>query len=228
MAKTKREFTWWKAVSTWPYCIRCLVSEALVREIGAAPDDVIVGFSGRWSEEKNPLGFVEIARLVDLTLPIRFVMTGTGHQRPAIELAIHEAHFPDGRFHLLGEVPEITPVLASFDLLVIPSVLTDGPSWRSRRWLWACRCWPPASARFRTLFKDWRTGWLCEPNDAQRVSPIGSRMQRRDLPGLKDMRRQARAYAEGRLDRQGMLGGIQHRLGIVAPGGSARCLRSRL
>ena len=42
---------------------------SLVQRIGAEPADLIIGFSGRWSEGKNPLGFVEIARLVDPASP---------------------------------------------------------------------------------------------------------------------------------------------------------------
>ncbi len=180
-------------------------AETLVREIGAAPDDVIVGFSGRWSEEKNPLGFVEIARLVDLTLPICFVMTGTGHQRRAIELAIHEAHFPDGRFHLLGEVPEITPILASFDLLVIPSVLDGRPVVALEALAMGVPVLASRVGALPDLIQDYRTGWLCEPNA---LNDFANRIEgaARDLPGLTKMRRQARTYAEGRLDRQGMVG----------------------
>ena len=50
---------------------------SVVKLLGATPEDLIVGFSGRWSEEKDPLAFVEIARKSS-HLPIHFVMTGAG------------------------------------------------------------------------------------------------------------------------------------------------------
>jgi len=179
-------------------------SEVLVRQIGAAPDDLIVGFSGRWSEEKNPLGFVEIARLVDHRVPIRFVMTGTGHQRRAIEQAIREAHFPDGRFHLLGEVPEIAPVLASFNLLVIPSVLDGRPVVALEALSVGVPVLASRVGALPDLIQDGRTGWLCEPNDSK---AFAGRIERaaRDRTALDDMRHRARAYAEARLDMPRML-----------------------
>ena len=60
-------------------------------------------------------------------------MTGTGGQRAAIEQAICDAGFPEGRFHLLGEVPEIAPILSSLDLLVIHPSWMEGRLWRWRR-----------------------------------------------------------------------------------------------
>ncbi len=92
----------------------------VIEQLGIAEDTLIVGFSGRWSEEKDPIGFIEIARR---TRPegIVFVMTGTGHMRPQIEAAIAAARFPPGRFHLVGAVPEIAPYVSSYDILCLPS-----------------------------------------------------------------------------------------------------------
>ena len=188
-------------------------SEVLVRRIGATPDDLIVGFSGRWSEEKNPLGFIEIARLVDPALPVRFVMTGTGHMRPAVEHAIREACFPEGRFHLLGEVAEIAPVLSSFDLLVVPSVLDGRPVVVLEALSMGVPVLASRIGALPELIQDGATGWLCEPNDSasfvERIERAG-----RDRAGLQDMRRQARAFAEARLDIQGML--KAYRTGLVS------------
>jgi glycosyltransferase involved in cell wall biosynthesis/SAM-dependent methyltransferase len=179
-------------------------SETLTRQIGAKSDDLIVGFSGRWSEEKNPLGFVEIARLVDPALPVRFVMTGTGHLRLAIEHAIHDARFPEGRFHLLGEVPEIAPVLASFDLLVVPSVLDGRPVVVLEALSMGVPVLASNVGALPELIRDNRTGWMCDPNNlkafAERIEDA-----ERDRASLQDMRRWARDYAEDRLDMQAML-----------------------
>lgn len=174
-------------------------SEDLVQRIGAEPEDLIVGFSGRWSEEKNPLGFIEIARLVDPSLPVRFVMTGTGGQRPAIEQAIRAADFPEGRFHLLGEVSDIAPVLASLDLLVIPSVLDGRPVVALEALAMGVPILASRVGALPDLVQDGVTGWVCEPNDfrvfAECINHAGL-----NRASLKDMRLRARVYADAKLD----------------------------
>jgi glycosyltransferase involved in cell wall biosynthesis len=192
-------------------------SDDLVRQITAAPNDLIVGFSGRWSEEKNPVGFVEIARLVDPMLPVRFVVTGTGRLRSNIEDAVREACFPEGRFHLLGEVAEIAPVLASFDLLVVPSVL-DG---RPVVVLEALSLGVPVVASrvgaLPELVQDGSTGWLCEPDNPKAFAECIERAER-DRVSLQQMRRCARDYAEANLDLQGMLAAYTEGLESLLPG----------
>jgi glycosyltransferase involved in cell wall biosynthesis len=83
---------------------------------------------------------------------------------PAMDVPC-KGRFPEGRLHLLGEPPEIAPVLASFDLLVVPSVL-DG---RPVVVLEALSLGVPVLA-FRVgalpeLIQEGETGWLCDPND---------------------------------------------------------------
>jgi glycosyltransferase involved in cell wall biosynthesis/SAM-dependent methyltransferase len=202
-------------------------SEDFLRQIGASSDDLIVGFSGRWSEEKNPLGFVQIAQLVDPALPVRFVMTGMGPMRASIERAISDAGFPNGRFHLVGEVPEIAPVLASLDLLVVPSVLDGRPVVVMEALAMGVPVLASRVGALPELVKDGRTGWLCEPSDpaafAKRIEDA-----ERDRAGLRDMRDRSREYAEARLDVQGMFASYRRGLASLLPkdrrdgGGSAK------
>jgi glycosyltransferase involved in cell wall biosynthesis/SAM-dependent methyltransferase len=179
-------------------------SEAFLRQIGAGTGDLIVGFSGRWSEEKNPAGFVEIARIVDPALPVRFVMTGTGHLRPVIERALREAGFAEHRFNLLGEVSDLVPVLASFDLLVLPSVLDGRPVVVLEALALGVPVLASEVGALPELIQDGVTGWLCQPNDLQ---AFARRIENAavDRAGLNDMRRRAREYAEAQLDMRAML-----------------------
>ena len=191
-------------------------SGALVEKIGATADDLIVGFSGRWAAEKNPLGFVEIARLVDPALSVRFVMTGTGPLDSAIKHALHESGFPDGRFHLLGEVPEITPVLASFDLLVVPSVLDGRPVVVQEALALGVPVLGSRVGALPELVQEGVTGWLCQPDDlgafAARIEYAGRRRAE-----LVNMRQRARAYAEAKLDVQRTLAGYLTELESLLP-----------
>jgi glycosyltransferase involved in cell wall biosynthesis/SAM-dependent methyltransferase len=193
-------------------------SEALVAQIGAAAGDLIVGFAGRWSEEKNPLGFIEIARLVDRAVPVRFVMTGTGPMRPAIERAIEGAVFPDGRFHVLGAVPDVAPVLASFDLLVVPSLL-DG---RPVVVLEALASGVPVLASrvggLPDLIEDGATGWLREPHDSNAFAGCIEYAEA-NRAELRAMRVRAREHAERLLGREQMLEQYESGLKSLLPVG---------
>ncbi len=190
-------------------------AETLLQQTGATPDDLIVGYSGRWSEEKNPLGFIAIARLVDSALPVRFVMTGTGPLRTAVEHAIREAGFPNGRFTLLGQVSEVAPVLASFDLLVIPSVLDGRPMVALEALSMGV---PILASRVgglpELISEPW--GWLCEPNDLEAFARHVENAAR-DQPALKEMRRQARIHAEAKLDVQSMFASYAAGLEALLP-----------
>ena len=191
-------------------------SAEFTRQIEAGPTDLIVGFSGRWSEEKNPLGFVEIARLVDPALPVRFVMTGTGHMRGAIEQAVQDAQFREYRFHLLGPVLEIAPVLGSFDLLVLPSILDGRPVVVLEALAMGVPVLASRVGALTELVQDGVNGWLCDPTD---TAGFVARIERaaRDRAGLQAMRRQARAFAEATLDAKCMLAAYEQGLTSLLP-----------
>ncbi|WPB83356.1 glycosyltransferase [Sediminicoccus rosea] len=179
-------------------------SEGLLARIGARPGQFLVGFMGRWSEEKNPLGFIEIARMVDQALPVTFLMTGTGPMRSEIEAAIARAGFPPGRFLLLGEVPEVAPVLGSLGLLVLPSRLDGRPTVVMEA---AAMGVPVLASRvggLPDLVMEGETGWLCDaadlPGFAARIAAAAA-----DPAALDRMRGQARRHAEQRFDQRAML-----------------------
>jgi glycosyltransferase involved in cell wall biosynthesis len=191
-------------------------SRAFEQQIGAAPTDLIVGFSGRWSLEKNPVGFVEIARLVDPALPVRFIVTGTGNLRSAIEHAVQEACFPEGRFHLLGEISEFAPVLASFDLLVVPSLLDGRPVVVLEALSMGVPVVASRVGALPELVQDSKAGWLCEPGDSREFAKCIERAAR-DRTGLFDMRRREREYAEYALDIRAMLVSYEKGLASLLP-----------
>ena len=193
-----------------------LRSEDFRAKIAGGTDEIIIGFCGRWSEEKGPLTFIEIARRADRTLPVRFVMTGTGPLRPKIERAIKSAGFPPGRFQLLGEVPDIAHVLASIDLLVLPSKF-DG---RPQVVLEALAVGTPVLASrvgdLPTLVEHGKTGWLCEP------PAVGTFLQYiseavTNRAELFRKRVAARASAEERLDARRMFSAYEQNLLSILP-----------
>ncbi|AMJ62700.1 glycosyltransferase [Bosea sp. PAMC 26642] len=190
--------------------------QTLSDRIGAGPDELIIGFSGRWSAEKNPLAFVEIARLVDHGLPLRFVMTGTGPMREALQAAIVKAGLPAQRFHLLGEVEEIVPVLASFDLLVLPSTFDGRPMVVLEALALGVPVLASRVGALPELIVEGQTGWLCAAGDdvafARRIEAAA-----RDRAGLQAMRRRAREFAQTQLEVKAMLDAYENGLRSVLP-----------
>ena len=171
--------------------------------IGAMPGDLVVGFSGRWSGEKDPLAFVAIARQVDPELRVRFVMTGAGHLRPAIEQAVAAAGFPGGRFHLLGEVDDIVPWLNAYDLLVLPSRIDGRPVVVMEAQAVGVPVLASRVGALPELVVDGETGWLFEPGD---VAGFAARIEQvaRAPALLPPMRAAARRHAEEHFDKQVM------------------------
>jgi glycosyltransferase involved in cell wall biosynthesis len=174
------------------------------RRLNIEPGNLVFGFSGRWSEEKDPLAFVEIARRVNKDLPVRFVMTGTGPLRPAVERAVLEAKFEDGRFLVAGEVPDIASWIGSYDLLVVPSRLDGRPVVVMEALALGVPVLASRVGALPELIEEAATGWLCEPGDidgfVDRIEALAS--------GRVDharMRANARAFAEEHLSLDTMV-----------------------
>jgi len=176
----------------------------VVAQLAAGTGELIVGFSGRWSEEKDPLAFIEIARRTPSDLPVRFVMTGTGGMRGAIEAAVTAANFAPGRFHLVGEVADVAPYLRSYDILVLPSQLDGRPVVVLEALAYGAPVVASRVGALPELVQDGGTGFLCAPGDIDAfVAALTRLTQDRDL--LARMKRAARSYAEQSLDARDMM-----------------------
>jgi len=177
---------------------------AVLDRVGARGGDLIVGFSGRWSAEKGPLDFVEIARRLDPRLPVRFVMTGAGQMRKTIEDAIADADFPPKRFNLVGEVPEIGPYLGSYDLLVLPSHYDGRPVVVLEALAMGVPVLASRVGALPELIADGENGYLCDPTDingfVKRLTLLAQSPET-----LARLRTGARTYAEQHLDQRGSL-----------------------
>ena len=178
-------------------------SQDVLKQIGAAPDDFIVGFSGRWSEEKNPLAFIEIAHRLASVDRIKFVMTGTGHLRGAIEQALAERPLPVGRFHLVGEVEQVQPYLQSYDVLVLPSILDGRPVVVLEALAMGVPVIASHVGALPELVEDGHNGYLCTPGKvkefAMRLQELASAPAR-----LAVMKEAARNFATSNLDARTM------------------------
>lgn len=100
---------------------------AIRREVGAAPDDVIVGTVTRLHDSKGNEYLVEAARRVlDARPKARFYLFGEGPLRAALEAQAIGLGLGD-RFVFGGFVRDVARVLAAFDVSVFPSLWEGTP-----------------------------------------------------------------------------------------------------
>ena len=89
------------------------------RPVSATPT---VLFIGRLTDQKNPLGFVEVAQLVAAEVPgVRFRVAGDGPRRAAMQAAADAARLD--AFELLGFLDDeaVTAALAAADVVCLPA-----------------------------------------------------------------------------------------------------------
>jgi glycosyltransferase involved in cell wall biosynthesis len=181
-----------------------LAARSVRASIGARPDDVVVGFCGRWSPEKNPIAFIEMAeRLID-NAGIHFVMTGTGQLADDVSRRLAAAAGLARRFHLLGSVPAIEPVLAALDILVLPSLVDGRPVVVLEALAAGVAVVASEVGGVPELIVPGRNGELCPPGDidafVQAVAALAADRQK-----LARYKAEARAFAEQHLDEELML-----------------------
>ena len=164
-----------------------------------SPDDFVVGFAGRWSEEKNPLGFVRVAAALRNTSRLRFIMIGMGAMKESLEQAVADAGLGKSSFRFVSAPMDIRVYLAMFDLLMLPSLLDSRP----RIIMEAASMGVPAVALrvggVPEMIIDSETGFLCEPNDdADFIKHIQWLLRNPDVHSK--MRGAARRFAEDNFD----------------------------
>lgn len=132
---------------------------------GIGEGDLVVGYSGRMSEEKAPDVFVEIARLCAHEPRLNFLITGGGPL--GAEIKSQAVTVGSGRMHYLGIVDDVEAIIAQYDVLVLPSRF-DG---RPQVVLEALSMGVPVIASdvggLSELVNNSVTGFLCPPADAR-------------------------------------------------------------
>jgi glycosyltransferase involved in cell wall biosynthesis len=101
--------------------------ERLREQLGASPEDVVVGSIANFKPQKSPLDFVEAARRARLSNPrLRFLIAGDGALRPSVERAIAKADL-GGVVHLLGWRDDVPELLAAMDIFILTSLFEGLP-----------------------------------------------------------------------------------------------------
>jgi glycosyltransferase involved in cell wall biosynthesis/SAM-dependent methyltransferase len=174
----------------------------LLQALEFARDQFIVGFAGRFSEEKAPLAFVDIAAETDPEAPIGFIMMGAGPLEQATRA--HAGQYPlERRLKIVGAVPEVRDHLACCDVVVLCSTLDGRPNIVMEA---AAMGIPVVASRvggLPELVLAGETGFLCSAGD---VKAFARRIEElRHRPELHSrMRSAARTYAESEFDARRM------------------------
>ncbi|MFX1762832.1 glycosyltransferase [Paraburkholderia sp. A1RI-2L] len=181
-----------------------LDDSALLRELSVPADAVLVGFSGRWSEEKDPLAIVEIARRMPADLPVVFIMLGGGVLESAVRAAAQHAGLTPDRFIIAGPVGDVGSYMSACDILLVPSRVDGRPNAVMEALASGTAVIASRVGGLPEMVEEGVTGYLCAPGDyaafANRVHELAVNPRL-----LGEIKRKARSYAEQRLDMNVML-----------------------
>ena len=174
------------------------------RAVLAPEADLVLGFVGRMSPEKNPLGFVSLAEQLHEQLPwLRFVMFGEGAMAGDVRARI-AASPAAAAIHFAGYADHPTTALAAIDVLVVPSLLDGRPA----AVMEANACGVPVIGApvggIPELIEEGRNGFVVAPRDTARIAALLTGW-RADPGGFAALRVSARAVAEARFDRRRMM-----------------------
>lgn len=166
--------------------------------------DLILGYFGRLSPEKNPLGFIDIAEQVHAALPwMRFAIFGQGPQEAEV-LAKWEASPAKDAIEIGGFVDHPTTAFKQIDILSVPSILDGRPA----AVMEASACSVPVIGApvggIPELIEDGRNGHVVGLKETSRLISLLAGW-REDPDSFATLRTEARAVAEARYDRIRMM-----------------------
>ena len=103
--------------------------DALRRELGVAPETLLIGNVGRFHEHKDQANFIRAMALVIAEFPMHAVMVGSGvdGENQKLTELIRLFQIQD-HFHLLGERHDILRIMAGLDILCSSSSSEAAPN----------------------------------------------------------------------------------------------------
>jgi glycosyltransferase involved in cell wall biosynthesis len=99
-------------------------------ELGLSSDALLIGLVARFHPVKDHSGFLRAARLIQLECPhVHFVLAGQGVTDTNRDLRQIVAELPvPAHAHLLGEFPDVSPLLCGLDVVVLSSASEGFPN----------------------------------------------------------------------------------------------------
>ena len=179
--------------------------EYFITDLARPPNDgLVLGYIGRMSPEKNPLGFVDIAlRLAPDHPALSFVMFGDGSLFDDVKARVAASGLAP-QFNVQPYIQDLRQAVTLIDILVVPS-LTDG---RPNIIMEANALGRPVLGTpvggIPELIEEGRNGYLVSPNDFPAFSAI-IRSLETNPQSLTTLSASSRETAVARFDRQQML-----------------------
>lgn len=163
-----------------------------------------LGYVGRMSAEKNPMGFIDLAeRLLSLDPDLNFRMAGAGPEREAVEQRLVESPYRN-QIVYAGFVDSSQRALRELDVLIVPSKFDGRPAIVME----ANACGVPVVAApvgaIPELIDEGVNGYLLPPEETGHVRELLSTWKR-SPPTLVELQRSAREYACRKFDGEQMI-----------------------
>lgn len=171
---------------------------------GRAEPRLKVGYVGRMSDEKNPIGFIELAeRLGRLNPALDFEMFGSGPEAALVEGRIARSDMAS-RLKYHGFVAHSRDALRQLDVLILPSKFDGRPVIIME----ANACGIPVIAAavggVPELVREGANGFLISPVETERIHALLSQWQMHPQ-SLEELKLSSRAHAVQCFDREKMI-----------------------
>lgn len=147
------------------------VDRSTVRQELGIPGDVpVLGNVGRFSPQKNPLDWVEVAiRVAQLIPNCHFLMVGDGPLRPEVEEKIRIAGISD-RTILTGLRRDVPRMMAAIDVFLLTSLWEGLPRVIPQSMAMGIPVVANRADGTVEAIKDGVTGYLCRPGDLDQMA----------------------------------------------------------
>lgn len=163
------------------------------------PDRLRVGYIGRMSPEKNPLGFVDLAEALATRIPsASFSLVGGGPMTEEVRRRVDSSSLGN-RVAYSGpaRVNDVASTIRALDVLVVPSTLDGRPAVIME----ANACGVPVIGSpvggIPELIEEGRNGFVAAPRDVDRIAHILQHLND-DRDALANLRHTCRVVAEQR------------------------------
>jgi glycosyltransferase involved in cell wall biosynthesis len=189
--------------------------EEVLAELGIPASAFVVGFSGRFAEEKCPETFLDVAAGLD-DPRVHFLMTGAGPLADEVRRRVERLGM-GSRLQFLGRVEDVKRYIAVYDALILPSRLDGRPVVVLESLAAGVPVIASRVGALPELVRHGETGFLCEPGDvegfAEHVRWLAARPDEH-----RRMKAAARAFAERHLDVRRMLAAYEEVFrGLLGP-----------
>lgn len=167
--------------------------------LSLAKDEIVVGFSGRLSDEKAPEIFVQLAEALRDQRHLRFVMTGAGPMKCRVEALIRKLPAKT-RLDFLGMVDGPIPYFATYDVFVLPSRLDGRPIALLEALASGCAVVASNVGGIPAVLEQTEAGILCRPDNLEdfvhAVRALGEDRQRLERMKASARESAARMFSE--------------------------------